>query len=456
MAKQEFSVPSLMNRLSSEAAAYELLEDLRWDGVPVCPHCGSVAQHYFLTPANGSSRKTRTGAKSERRVWKCKDCRRQFSVLTGTIFHGSKISVRTWVLVILEMCAAKNGISAREVERKYDLTPKTAWFMLHRIREAMKLEPLAGLLSGGVQADETWIGGDPKNRHKGNRGIDGAGAGGKHTAEGRLRREAAQDGSASRDVCRNQAAYAARDCQKGYQASHEQDVPLGQVEVSCAESVDKFGKQEDREPGNAGPNACPEICLKTFRHGGRLAADYCLGRVASEAPAVEMTSNTRYALRAHVWPPACFVCDAVLPRRRFGLVLLGLSVTVMFSFLLLYVHAQKGPERFLGAQWGERYRLVLVFRSVRAHAGFTASNGHGTRSVPPLFNGRATHTTGKECPSVSTPLRACTVCSRPSASVTTTRLPGPIVAVSMHQSSVRRAPRSGIVRNYPPHRAGAG
>jgi transposase-like protein len=165
MAKQEFSIPSLMGRLGTEADAYELLEDLRWDSEPVCPHCGSVAKHYFLTPANGTSRATRTGAKSERRVWKCKDCRKQFSVLTGTIFHGTRIPVRTWVLVILEMCAAKNGISAREVERKYDLTPKSAWFMLHRIREAMKLEPLAGLLSGGVQADETWIGGNPKNRH---------------------------------------------------------------------------------------------------------------------------------------------------------------------------------------------------------------------------------------------------------------------------------------------------
>jgi transposase-like protein len=165
MAKQELSIPALMNKVPTEADAYLLLESLRWaDGV-VCPHCASVAKHYFLQPKDGTTlRKTRTGSLSQRRVWKCKDCRKQFSVLTGTIFHGTKISVRTWLFVIFEMCASKNGVSAREIERKYDLTAKTAWFMTHRIREAMKREPLAGLLRGTVVSDETWIGGKPANK----------------------------------------------------------------------------------------------------------------------------------------------------------------------------------------------------------------------------------------------------------------------------------------------------
>jgi transposase-like protein len=162
------SIPQLATKLQTEADAYKFLEDLRWPtGEPVCPHCGSVARHYFLTPQNGTARKTRTGSMSQRRVWKCRDCRKQFSVLTGTIFHGSKIPVRTWVFVVFEMASSKNGVSAREIERKYELTPKTAWFMMHRIREAMKREPLAGLLSGRVVADETWIGGKPSNRHGG-------------------------------------------------------------------------------------------------------------------------------------------------------------------------------------------------------------------------------------------------------------------------------------------------
>jgi transposase-like protein len=159
------TVLDLADRLRTEADAYKYLEELRWGDRPSCPHCGSVRKPYFLNPKNGSSRKTRTGTASQRRVWKCADCRKQFSVLTGTIFHDTKIPIRVWVLVIFEMASSRNGISAREIERKYHLQPKTAWFLLHRIREAMKREPMAGLLSGRVVADETWYGGKPSNRH---------------------------------------------------------------------------------------------------------------------------------------------------------------------------------------------------------------------------------------------------------------------------------------------------
>ncbi len=169
------SITSLAEKVRTESDAYLFLEELRWGDKPVCPHCGSVHKPYFLTPKNGASRKTRTGSVSERRVWKCADCRKQFSVLTGTIFHGTKIPVRKWVFVVFEMCSSKNGVAAREIERKYDVDTKTAWFMLHRIREAMKREPLAGLLSGRVVADETWIGGKPSNRHGHKRGQGGQG-----------------------------------------------------------------------------------------------------------------------------------------------------------------------------------------------------------------------------------------------------------------------------------------
>jgi transposase-like protein len=166
--KQEFSMPSLALRIPTEADAYKLMEELVWPGGQPdgCPHCGVVGKFYYLAPKDGSeSRRTRTGAVTQRRVWKCATCRKQFSVLTGSIFHGSKVPLRTWLLVLFEMASSKNGVSAREIERKYNLTPKTAWFMLQRIREAMRSGPMAGLLGGAVQVDETWIGGNPRNWH---------------------------------------------------------------------------------------------------------------------------------------------------------------------------------------------------------------------------------------------------------------------------------------------------
>jgi transposase-like protein len=157
----------LANDIPNEDAAYRFLEHLRWPDKPVCPHCGSINDHYFLAPKSAVGRKTRTGAISQRRVWKCREkgCRKQFSVMTGTIFHGSKVPLRIWLFVVFEMAANKNGLAAREVERKYGVSPKTAWFMTHRIREAMKVRA-PGMLVGAIVADETWIGGDPtKDNH---------------------------------------------------------------------------------------------------------------------------------------------------------------------------------------------------------------------------------------------------------------------------------------------------
>src|SRR5664280_1930815 len=159
------TIGTLAMRISNEADAYEYLETLRWPEKPVCPHCGVMNSHYFLKPTNGVSRTTTRGSESQRRVWKCKDCRKQFSVLTGTIFHGSKVPLQTWLFVFFEMCTNKNGIAAREIARKYGVAPKTAWFMTQRIREAMANDS-SGKLSGNVAMDETYIGGKPENWHK--------------------------------------------------------------------------------------------------------------------------------------------------------------------------------------------------------------------------------------------------------------------------------------------------
>ena len=170
---ERITLPSLAKRLATEADAYLFMESLRWGAENEnlrCPHCGGE-KAYFLKPADGTARKTRTGSASQRRVWKCATCRKQFSVLTGTCFHGTKVPLQTWLMVIFEMCASKNGVSCREIERKYSLSPKTAWFVLHRIREAMKDDGLT-MFRGIVIADETLIGGKYRNMHKSKRPKD--------------------------------------------------------------------------------------------------------------------------------------------------------------------------------------------------------------------------------------------------------------------------------------------
>ena len=157
---------SLADKVQTEADAYRYVEDLRWGGNPVCPHCGATDRISFLNPADGVSRKTRTGKPSERRVWFCGHCRKQFTALVGTIFHGTKVPLRKWLFVCYEMCANKNGIAAREIERKYEVSAKTAWYMTQRIREGVKRDPFASVMRGTVVADETWVGGTPRNKHR--------------------------------------------------------------------------------------------------------------------------------------------------------------------------------------------------------------------------------------------------------------------------------------------------
>ena len=163
---EKITVSNMALWITSDHDAYEYMEGLRWPGGDVvCPHCGVLdPAHYFLNPDNGLSRTTTRGKQSERRVWKCKHCRKQFSVTTGTVFHGSKVSLRIWLFVFFEMCANKNGIAAREIARKYGVAPKTAWFMTQRIREAMANDD-SGKLSGNIVMDETYIGGKPANWH---------------------------------------------------------------------------------------------------------------------------------------------------------------------------------------------------------------------------------------------------------------------------------------------------
>ena len=172
---QKITLSYIAKHCSDEGAAYEFVERQRWPNGPVCPHCGSVDRAYFLNPKNGG-RKTRTGAVSSRRVWKCADCRKQFSVLIGTIFEDSRIPLSKWLLAMQMMCSAKNGVSAHELARALEITVKSAWFMAHRLRYALEHPNVSGKMAekmgGIVEMDETYIGGHRKGTPRGRPGVD--------------------------------------------------------------------------------------------------------------------------------------------------------------------------------------------------------------------------------------------------------------------------------------------
>jgi len=155
--------------------ALAFLANVRWpDGEQVCPKCGSVAEHYYL--------------KNQRR-WKCRDCRKQFSIKVGTIFEDSPISLSKWLPAVWLLVNCKNGISSYELARDLGVTQKTAWFMLHRIREAMRVGSF-DKMDGEVEVDETYIGGKAKNMHKAKRErvITGTGGHDKTAVMGLLER----------------------------------------------------------------------------------------------------------------------------------------------------------------------------------------------------------------------------------------------------------------------------
>lgn len=141
----------------SEEEARELLESLRWPDGAICPHCKSnKCTKLGAIPKTNKKKKRRPG------VYKCKTCRKQFTITIGTIFEGTKIPLNTWVVAFSLVCSAKKGISALQLSRNLDITYKSAWFMAHRIRYAMKQQPLARVLSGEVEVDETYVGGKPR------------------------------------------------------------------------------------------------------------------------------------------------------------------------------------------------------------------------------------------------------------------------------------------------------
>ena len=132
-----------------EQAAYDYIESKVWVNGPTCPKCG---ENDRITKMQGKS--TRIG------TYKCRACRKPFTVKVGTIFESSHVKMHLWLQAIYLMCASKKGISSNQLHRTLGVTLKTAWFMSHRIREAMRDDSLRSFGSGGgmVEVDETYMG----------------------------------------------------------------------------------------------------------------------------------------------------------------------------------------------------------------------------------------------------------------------------------------------------------
>lgn len=136
----------------TQPQARRYLEKIRWPDGPVCPHCGGMRIWKIR------SKSARPG------VYKCRECRMQFTVTVGTIMHSSKLSLQQWIMAFHLMCSSKKGVSALQLQRNLGLRSyKTAWHLAHRIRLAMKESPLRELLRGTVEVDETYVGGKSKD-----------------------------------------------------------------------------------------------------------------------------------------------------------------------------------------------------------------------------------------------------------------------------------------------------
>ena len=144
---------ALRRASQDEAKAVEFLEKHRWGDEPACPKCGSLDVYKM---------RSRNGQREKNYRWRCRDCKRMYSVRTGLVLEESRLPLRIWIYAFWKACSSKKGVSALQISRECEISYKSALFLMHRIRYAMTEESPAKL-SGTIEADETWIGGKPRN-----------------------------------------------------------------------------------------------------------------------------------------------------------------------------------------------------------------------------------------------------------------------------------------------------
>ena len=159
--KEQPSLFEVFQRFNTEKKCREHFKRIRFPNGVACIKCGSLKLTEYET----------TDAGSLRHRWQCLDCKYNFTVTSGTIFHGSHLPLTKWFLAIYLICSAKKGVSAKHIQLQLDVTYKTAWYMAHRVRLAMQEdENFCQKFSGTVEVDETYIGG----KRKGKRGRGAA------------------------------------------------------------------------------------------------------------------------------------------------------------------------------------------------------------------------------------------------------------------------------------------